>query len=230
MRLKKTLGYFSKFEWSLWGISTVIVILSYIVSKDYYPLTLIASLLGVTALIFLAKGNVIGQFLTVLFSILYGIISFRFRYYGEMITYLCMSAPSAAVACVSWLKNPSDKGRSEVKISTLTKRKFIYLSFSAVAVTFVFYFILRYFDTENLLISTLSVTTSFFASMLLIFRSPFYAVAYAANDVVLITLWILASISQLSYLPMVFCFSAFFFNDLYAFINWKRMHKRQSSL
>jgi nicotinamide mononucleotide transporter PnuC len=141
-----------------------------------------------------------------------------------------MSAPSAAVACVSWLKNPSDKGRSEVKISTLTKRKFIYLSFSAVAVTFVFYFILRYFDTENLLISTLSVTTSFLASMLLIFRSPFYAVAYAANDVILIILWTLASFEDVSYLSVVVCFSAFLLNDIYGFISWRRMEKAQRGM
>ena len=97
-----------------------------------------------------------------------------------------------------------------------------------VVVTFIFYFILKAFNTENLLVSTLSVATSFLAVYLTALRCPLYACAYALNDVVLIVLWVLASISNISYLPMVFCFIMFLANDLYGFINWKKMQKRQS--
>ncbi len=226
--MKKVFAYFSPFEWGLWGVSTLAIALSFSLSGDFHTLTLIASLLGVTALIFLAKGNVIGQFLIIAFSILYALVSWEQRYFGEMITYLGMSLPSAAVACVSWLKNPSDKGASEVKVSSMTAKKWLWLSVAAIAVTVAFYFILAYFNTNNLIVSTISVTTSFFASMLMILRSRAYAVAYAANDIVLVVLWIAACFQSLSYLPMVVCFIAFLFNDLYAFINWKRIQNRQA--
>ena len=57
-------------------------------------------------MIFNAKGNPIGQFLTIVFSLLYGIISYGFSYYGEMITYLGMTMPMSVFALVSWIKNP----------------------------------------------------------------------------------------------------------------------------
>ena len=78
-----------------------------------------------------------------------------------------------------------------------------------------------------LLFSTLSVTTSFLAASLTLFRSTYYGLLYAANDVVLIILWILATIEEPSYLSMVICFICFLVNDLYGFINWKRIRSRQ---
>ncbi|MBQ9728317.1 MAG: nicotinamide mononucleotide transporter [Clostridia bacterium] len=227
MKLKKYLSYFSKFEWGLWGFSFCLILISFLCSGDFYPLTLVASLVGVTALIFIAKGNVIGQFLIILFSILYGIISIRNRYYGEMATYLFMSAPSAIIACIHWLKNPSDKGFSEVKIGSLSKKKLLFTCGMAAVVTVVFYFVLKYFHTNVLWLSTVSVTTSFFAAILLIYRSPYYALAYVANDLVLVGLWIFAAVNDLSYLPMIVCFSAFLCHDTYSFYNWKKMEKRQ---
>jgi len=97
-----------------------------------------------------------------------------------------------------------------------------------VAVTVIFYFILDYFGTANILPSTLSVTTSFLAVYLTFRRSPYFALAYAANDVILIVLWILASVSDIRYISVVVCFAVFLFNDVYGFISWQRMRRRQS--
>ena len=228
MKKRNCLRYFSPFEWGLWMCSVGLILLSFFLGEKSYPMTFIASLVGVSALIFIAKGNVIGQFLVIIFSTLYAVVSWQQRYYGEMITYLGMSLPSAIVACITWLKNPSDKGASEVKIARMSARKWTVLSLSAIFVTGAFYFILQALNTNNLFVSTLSVTTSFFAAMLLILRNPFYAIGYAANDLVLITLWTFSALKNLSYLPMVFCFLAFLINDLYGFFNWKRMQKRQN--
>lgn len=216
----------TKFEWLLWGVSMLVVGGSFALSGGGDLLTLIASLIGVTALIFVAKGYVLGQILTVAFAVFYGIISFFFRYYGEMITYLCMTAPMAIFAIVSWLRHPY-KGSKEVEVHRITKKQWAGLCLCTLAVTVAFYFILKALGNANLWVSTLSVTTSFLASALTFFRSPYYALAYAANDLVLIALWVAASIAQISYLPMVFCFVMFFANDLYGFINWRRMQKKQ---
>ena len=223
------LRYFSPFEWTLWIGSVAVIALSFLLGGEFHILTLIASLVGVTALIFIAKGNVIGQFFVIVFSALYALVSLEQRYYGEMITYLGMSLPAAAVACVSWLKTPSKQGKNEVQVATMSATKWFWLVLSTILVTFAFYFILRFFNTNNLLVSTISVTTSFLASMLIILRSPYYALAYAANDIVLIVLWTFSSFLSIAYLPMVICFVAFLLNDLYAFYNWKRMQKRQNA-
>lgn len=163
----------------------------------------------------------------VIFSVLYGIISYSFSYYGEMITYLGMTAPMAVFALISWLKNPYNGNKAEVKVNKLRKKEIAFMLLLTAAVTAVFYYILDYFNTANLILSTLSVTTSFVAVYLTFRRSAFYAVAYAANDAVLIFLWVLASLSNTAYISVVICFIVFLANDIYGFLSWSKMQKRQ---
>ncbi len=228
MKIKNPFSDLTKFELCLWLLSVGVTICAGIFSGSEGILNTVASLVGVTALIFVAKGYVLGQALTVVFAVFYGIISFHFRYYGEMITYLGMSAPIAALAVISWLRHPY-KGTKEVEVHTLTKLQSVLMWTLAVSVTVIFYFILSALGNANILFSTISVTTSFIASYLTLFRSPYYGIGYAANDIILIVLWILASIENPSYIPMVLCFIMFFANDMYGFFNWQRMSKRQSA-
>lgn len=224
--MKNPFKKLTKFELLLWITSAIVVCVSFALSPDKDPMTLCASLIGVTALIFIAKGYVIGQVMCVGFSVIYGIISFRYSYYGEMITYLCMSAPIAVAAVVSWIRHPY-KDTAEVTVSRVTKKRMISAVIITCAVTFAFYFILRALGAANLIFSTLSVATSFFAAYLTFLRSPYYGLAYGVNDIVLIVLWVLATVEDISYLPMIFCFVMFLANDIYGFVNWKRMMKRQ---
>ena len=144
-----------------------------------------------------------------------------------MITYLGMTLPMCVFALVSWLKNPYKDNKSEVAVAKLKKKDIPLIIISALAVSIAFYFILKNFNTANLLPSTFSVTTSFIAAFLTYKRSPFFALAYATNDIVLIVLWILATKEDISYISVIICFVVFLFNDLYGFSNWLRMQKRQ---
>ena len=164
----------------------------------------------------------------IIFSFLYGLISFTFQYYGEMITYLGMTMPMAVFALISWLKNPYNGNKAEVKVNKIFKKEIIVMWGLTLFVTLIFYFILSSFHTANILPSTISVTTSFVAVYLTFRRSSGFAIAYAANDLVLIILWILASAEDIKYLSVVVCFCAFFVNDLYVFLSWKKMEKRQA--
>lgn len=226
-KTKSLLNYFTKAEILLWCISVMLILVSFIIFDGESILTLIASLIGVTSLIFNAKGNPFGQFLIVVFSLLYGIISFTFSYYGEMITYLGMTAPMAVFALISWIKNPYNGNKAEVKVNRLKKKEIVFMFLLTAVITFIFYFILAAFNTANLIPSTISVTTSFLAVYLTFRRSAFYAAAYVANDVVLIILWIMATLSNITYLSVAICFIIFLINDVYGFISWSKMQKRQ---
>lgn len=226
---KALTGYFSKLEIMLWSSSVVLIVLSFCVFDRENYLTLLASLIGVTSLIFSAKGNPFGQFLMIIFSLLYGTISFSFSYYGEMITYLGMTMPMAVFALVSWLKNPYNGNKSEVRVNSISKNETVFMWGATIVVTIIFYFILDKFNTANIVPSTISVTTSFLAVYLTFRRCPYFALAYAANDIVLIIMWVLASIYDIRYVSVVVCFTAFFINDLYGFSSWQKMKKRQAN-
>ena len=225
--MKNPISRLTKSEWALWLISLALVTASNIAAGKIDPITLSGTIIGVTALIFIAKGSVWGQILTVIFSIMYAVTSYSFRYYGEMITYLGMTMPMAALSAVSWLRHPMKEGADEVRIHRVTRREICVMCIITLFVTGVFYFILRWLGTANTVISTVSVTTSFAAAYLTFLRSPYYAAAYALNDIVLVALWVLASLRDISYLPMTVCFAVFLVNDAYGFVSWKRRQSAQ---
>lgn len=226
--MKNPIKNLSKTEWIIWIVSLVILSVSNIAFGNFDVLTLIATWVGVTSLIFAAKGHVSSQMLMIVFSILYGIISWRFRYWGEMITYLGMTMPMAMWSTITWLKNPSESNGDEVKIQKLNSKYIASLSFSCLAITIVFYFILRILNTPNILFSTISITTSFLAAALSMLRSSYYALGYAANDIVLIILWSLASTENPAYIPVVVNFVVFLFFDMYGFVSWKKREVKQN--
>ena len=215
-------------EWALWLGSLAAVIISNIITENIDLLTLAATCIGVTALIFAAKGNVWSQILMTIFCILYAVISWRFHYWGEMITYLGMSLPMAVWSIITWAKNSSENGNS-VAIQKLTWKHIAGLTIFGAVTTLIFYFILRKLNTPNIGFSTISITTSFLASALTLLRSSYYALGYASNDIVLIVLWILASLKNPVYLPVAFNFMIFFVNDLYGFISWKKRETQIST-
>ncbi|MBU5486583.1 nicotinamide riboside transporter PnuC [Clostridium sp. MSJ-8] len=215
----------TKKECRVWIGSLCIIIISNLLSGNFDLLTLVAASIGVTSLIFAAKGNVWSQILMIIFSILYSIISWQFRYWGEMMTYLGMTMPMAIWSTITWIRNPSASGK-EVEIQKLTPKHVFLLIISGTAVTALFFAILDALNTPNITFSTISVTTSFFAASLTMLRSSYYALGYASNDIVLIVLWILASIRDPRYLSVTIIFIIFFFYDIYGFISWK---KRESS-
>lgn len=225
----KFLTYFTKFEKTLWLASTFAVTASFLLFHEAGLLTYIASLIGVTFLILNAKGNPLGQFLTIVFSVLYGIISYSYCYYGEMLTYLGMTAPMALLALISWIRHPYNGNRAQVEINRISKKEVAVMLLLTLVVTILFYFVLSSFHTANLIPSTISVTTSFLAAYLTFRRNPYFALAYASNDLVLIVLWAMASVTDRSYISVLVCFCVFLINDLYGFVNWLKMEKYQLS-
>lgn len=214
----------TKKEWGLWIGSIGTILTANILSGNMDILTIAAACIGITSLILAAKGNVWAQILMIVFSILYGILSWRFRYRGEMITYLGMTLPMAVWSTITWIRYPAENGK-EVAIQKLRPRHIWGLLFWGTITTAVFYYILRALDTPNLVFSTISVTTSFLAAALTMLRSSYYALGYASNDLVLIVLWILASLESPEYIPVAVNFAIFFLNDMYGFICWKKRER-----
>ncbi len=227
--MKKYISYFSKGEIALWICSVAVIGIFFAIFDGESWMKLVASLIGVTSLIFLAKGNPFGNVLMIIFSIMYTIISYSFSYYGEMITYLGMTAPMALFSLISWLKNPYGKSKAQVKVRELTPKIFMLGVLLTAIVTVIFYFILSALNTTNIVPSTISIITSFLAAYLTFMRTPYFPLVYALNDVVLIVMWSMAVKEDASYISVIVCFCVFLVNDLYGFINWFRMKKSQNT-
>lgn len=225
--IKQFFKSFRLIDLLIWGGSILSIVLSFVLCGNSDYLQLAASLVGATSLIIIAKGNVVGQVLSLLFSAFYGAISFYSKYYGEMITYLGMTAPMAIAVIVAWLRHPFQGKKTEVTVNSLRGWEYPLLILIAAVITVPFYFILQALDTPNLWWSSFSVFTSATAVLYTIRRSPYYALCYAANDVVLIVLWSLQASTNSEYIAMVVCFSVFLVNDIYSLINWILLRIRQ---
>ena len=229
-RLLSLIKYFTVTELLLWGGSVLTITLSYILLGGNGALATIASLIGVSGIIFTAKGNPIGQALFILFSLFYAYLSHLAEYYGEMITYIGMTLPMSVVNLVGWLRHPYEGRHSEVAVARLKRSEIYIIPLFSISVTVIFYFILGYFNTANLIVSTISVATSFTAAYLTFRRSPYFALAYALNDVVLITLWAMEIVRDTSSASVLVCFAVFLFNDIYTYISWRKIAKKQGTV
>ncbi|MEF9624116.1 nicotinamide riboside transporter PnuC [Streptococcus dysgalactiae] len=221
------LNYFTKIEWTLWLSSISAILMSAFWFGEQAPLALAASLIGVTSLIFSAKANPIGQGLVIIFSIIYAYLSLRNSYYGELMTYLFMTLPMAIFSLFAWLNHPFEGKKSQVTISRLESADSRRLIMFTLVVILVFYGVLASLKTAYLLVSTLSIATSFSAVYLSYKRSPYFALAYGLNDLVLILLWLHAAQTDSSQYAVVICFATFLINDLYTFCSWLHLQHYQ---
>ncbi len=122
----------------LWVTSVLFILLSFLLFDRVNYFTLAASLIGATSLIFSAKGHPFGQFLMIVFSIMYRVISFHNHYYGELMTYVFMTAPMALFSLITWLNHPFEGNSAQVEVNHLQKNEIVKILIFTTVVTFVF--------------------------------------------------------------------------------------------
>lgn len=216
----------TKFEKFLLFASIILVALVGIIFKSDL-LTTICSIVGIITALLLAKGKNLGQIVGLLIVALYSIVSFKNKFYGEVIIYLCIMLPMYIIGIISWLKH-QNKETNTVEVNSIKTKEWIIVSIVSLIAFISIYFLLKLFNTNQLFISSLSVIDSLFAIYLGIRRSKYSFYFYVVNDLILILLWGIPVISgSLILLPMVFNPIINFINDVYGIYNWKKLEKIQ---
>lgn len=222
-------------NWNLFEIiflfcSLLVVSLCFAFGSDKNVFSFIVSLVGVVSVLTVAKGLVVAPFINIVYNILYAIISITQKYYGEAIIYIGLMIPICVLSIVSWLKNKNKDNSDVVDINKIKGKEYLYLAVATVFATIGFYFLLKVLNTNELIISTISLVTSLVASYLMLRRCSYYALGYILNDIILIVLWsIVVKNSGIGYLPTVISFCVFLINDIYGFVHWKLEEKKQKS-
>lgn len=215
------------FEIGLLGVSVVAIIGCFVFSVDKNYLSLASSILGVITVVFTSKGLLLAPVLSVVYSVIYTIISVSQRYYGEAIIYMLIMIPMQVVTIIGWFKNKKQDSDT-VEVGKVSKKEYLILGGVTVVLTFAFYFLLKWLNTAELVVSTISLITSALATYLVFRRCSYYALFYVLNDIILIVLWTIAmSREGVAFLPVVVSFYVFFINDVYGFIRWKKQEREQ---
>ena len=220
-------------DWNLFEkiflVSSILIItICFLLTNDKSILTLLTSIFGILTVLCGAKGLILAPIINIIYNVIYTTISISQHYYGEAIIYIFLMMPINIITIVSWLKNKSKENKNIVKINKIKTKEYICLFITTILLTIGFYFLLKVLNTNELIISTISLVTSIIASYLMLRRSSNYAIAYILNDIILITLWsISVKNNGAKYLPIVITFIVFFINDIYGFTSWKKREKNQ---
>ncbi len=212
----------------LFGSIILVSVIGIIFKSDI--LTTTCSIVGIITALLLAKGKNLGQVFGILITILYSIVSFRNRFYGEVIIYIFLMFPMYIIGIISWIKH-QNKNTNSVEVNKISNIEWIFVSMIFIFLFIGIYYLLKTFNTNELIVSTISVIASLFAVYLQIRRSRFSFSFYIINDIILIFLWGIPVIQgTILLLPMLFNPVINLINDSYGFYNWKKLEKIQNEV
>ena len=224
--IKKYFNDWNKFEKSFLICGLLVSVISAIIFNGTVIDTLYTSLYLITALL-MSKGKVECYFVGFVSVFFYGIVSYNQGYYGELIITIFLTFPIMIIGIISWLRH-QDKEEDTVVIISLSKKEITIVLLSQLILFWIYYFILKVFNTDLLVISTISVVTSVLASYFEARRSELSLFCYVANDLVIITLWLVPIINgQTQLISVLVGPILLLINDIYGSYNWGKLKKKQ---
>ena len=225
MKLLKEWTIFEKIL--LFGSIIVISSVGLVFKADL--LTTACSIIGINTALLLAKGKNLGQLMGILITLLYSILSFKNKYYGEVLIYVFLMLPMFVVGTFSWIKHQNKKTNS-VEINNIKAKEWIIVSIIFIGVFIGIYYVLKAFNTNELIVSTASVLASLFAVYLQVRRSKYSFSFYIVNDIILFILWGTPVFKgNYTLIPMLLNPVFNFINDLYGFYYWRKTEKIQKN-
>lgn len=229
--MKRFLQYFNRREWILLFLSYITIVASFFAAPffqaDRSIFSVFTSMIGIFGVILISKGDVVSHYVYIVFSILYSLMSIATHYYGEAIIYLFVMIPLHISSIISWKKNISDTPR-EVEVQKTDWKKSALIAICFVLLSIPFYHLLKYLSTDNVVISTLSLTTSCFAGYLMFKRSRFFSAVFAADDIFLLLLWgIKIYMGEYQFIPTLINVVVLTINDTYSFWCWSKRYMKQ---
>lgn len=175
----------------------------------------------------MSKGKIECYFVGFISTFFYGIVSYNQGYYGELIITIFLTFPIMIIGIISWLRN-QDKEEDVVIVNTLPRKEIIIALASQLILFWIYYFLLKAFNTDLLVISSISVVTSVLASYFEARRSELSLFCYIANDIVIITLWIIPVIAgETALISVLVGPILLLINDIYGSYNWRRLKEIQ---
>ena len=216
----------TKFEKWFLILGTIAAIALTIIFKATW-IDLTYTLLYFWTALLLAKGKYFCYIIGIISTFFYAIVSYTNSYYGEVIIAMCCTLTLMIIGLINWLKHQDDT--NTVIVKEVTKKELLLLLVSQLIMFFGYYYLLKAFNTNNLLISTISVVASIIASYLSARRSEYCFVGFIINDLILIILWSIPLFSgNYNIIAIVICPVLLLINDIYGVYNWKRIKRKQA--
>lgn len=218
----------TKFEISFFIIGTILTVAVTIIFKSIW-VEMASTLLYFWTAILQAKGKYICYIFGILCASFYAYVSYINLYYGEVILEVCCTIPLMVAGLINWLRHQDDT--DTVIVKEITKKELTIVLLSQILLFIIVYYLLKAFNTNNLIPSTLSVLASVVATYLNARRCEYGFISFIINDLILIVLWGIPVVNgDLTLIPVLLCPVLLLIGDIYGVYNWKRIKIRQSAI
>ena len=219
-----------------WNLKEIIVLITSIIvisivgiifKSDF--ITLATALTAVTTTMLLAKGEPYANIIYIICILVYLVLCYRNKYYGEIIIYIFLILPMCISGLISWIKH-TNKKTNTVEINKISKKEITIISILIFPIIIGTYYLLRCFNTNELYASTFTFICTILANYFQIRRSKYNLYFFFIEDISLLLLWILPIIKgNISLLPIVINSTFNMVNEIYGIYNWKVLETKQKT-
>lgn len=218
------LAGWTRFE-KLWlGVFTA-VNLALFVAWDDSLLGLVTSLTGMMTVVLVAKGRISNYWFGMVNVTLYAWLSYRNRYFGEVMLNLGYFLPMQFVGLWLWSRHRRLDAAvgDQVRVTRLSNRQRLFWLLVSVAATVGYGFVLRAMGGGLPFFDSTSTVLSVIAMFLMVRRVSEQWVLWITVNVVSVYMWAFAVGQTGRDVTMVVMWSAYLVNSVYGWYNWRRL-------
>jgi len=216
----------SRFECVLLTLAIFVPIILGIVFQSGLIQIGASSITTIAALLF-AKAKIEGFLFTLIGTVLFCIVAFQNRLFGEVGVLLFFGLPMQVVGLISWSKvrkKGEDSQPAKIEVSRTGLKEILILTLICGVLGIGIYFLLAAIDTNLLLLSTTSVVSTIFGTILMVRRSHLGTFGFALNDISNILLWLMIVLmGDSTAIVMVIQPILLLVNDTYGIFEWRKM-------
>lgn len=207
-------------------ISSIIMIsLSFIWGDNL--IALISGLTGMISVVLCAKGKISNYLFGAINAITYAYLCFFQKLYGELMYNTIYMLPMILFGVFSW-KRHMTKENSEVKARNLSLKGWLILIISIFIVTIIYRQVLTYWGGNMTWLDAASTIFSAIATVLMVARFSEQWIMWIIVNGLSISMWgIILLKGDMSAISTVVMWTAYFFNSVYGYINWRKLSKIQ---
>ena len=218
--VKRELSGWKKWE-VIWLLLATAVILGLSIYWKDSMTGIWAALTGIWCVILTGKGKLSSFWVGTVNTILYAVVAWQARYWGEVMLNLIYYVPMNFVGLYMWSKN-MNKQTEEVVKERMSFKGSVLAYTCVIAGTLVYGVILNLMNGTLPFIDSMSTVFSIFAQFLCVKRYMEQWVLWIVVDVVTVIMWVYAFINGTGDMATVLMWSIYLINAIIMFAKWKK--------
>ena len=170
-------------------------------------------------MILCGMGKVSNYFFGTINVLLYAIVAWNAKYYGDVMLNLFYYFPTNMIGWVAWIKH-MDKEKNEVYKKRMTWKQDVMLAFISVVGVLGYSYVLKLLGGNLPMVDSMSTVFSVIAQILMIKRFMEQWIIWIVVDIVSVIMWIAAFFNGGESIAVLIMWSVFLVNAVIMFVKW----------